>query len=188
MEPISAIATIMSLIGGAKSLFGKSEDPYQWNRDQFARLMAKIEKTFPQLRSQYQMQEAINRNILTRRETMSGATGGLPRNIVNQNINRAEIGSMRNLQNVLANLDQEKIRALESLMGMSLQMPPKDIDTSGEDLFSTGLQLAGTTESGDWDWLRKLFGAKTSGGPFKTSEGLENWLNMTNSWAVPKSL
>jgi len=173
MDPLTKISLGSTVIGGLKSLFQPKEDPYADIREEMQRIIAQIETEFPRLRGALRTREAVQRGGLVRRQQDFGAAAGLPENVVAQNINQAELGSMRNLDEALGRMDQQKMSTLERIAGLTGSLPPKPMDTSGQDLLGLGIQgLMAWAKPGDFDFLGKLFKKKLpSVGGFGASAG-----------------
>ena len=187
MDPLTMLQLGMTAYGGLKSLMEPTQDPYKWQREKMQQLIGKIEAEFPKLQESYRLREAQQRETMSRKMTDYGATTGMPQNVMAQNIQQGGLQSMRNLNELLGNLDMQKMNVLQSLTGLAGNVPPMPTDTSGQDLFSTGLQMLTSKPAGtEWDWLAKLLGSQTSVGPFKTPDALEQFLTQTGQWNLPK--
>lgn len=139
MDPLTAVAIGSTVVGGIKSLFGE-DDPYKKQRAQLRKLMAEIRSEFPQIFEGLKIQEAVQRGGMVRGIEDRGAAGGLPRNVIEQNVHRAEIGSGRNLLQALNEAKMNKIRTLENFANMITGVPPKQ-NTAGPQLLGGGLQM-----------------------------------------------
>jgi hypothetical protein len=154
------------LLGGAKTLFGGKQDPYADIRKQYQALLKQYQTQFPRMRSAITFRGGQQQGDLMNMLGSRGAAAGLPENVVQQNMNRAFVNAGQNTNEALANLDMQQNQAMANLAGMTLATPPKPVDTWGEDLLGTGIQMLLANknpngEDGGFDvlgWLKGLWG------------------------------
>ena len=156
----------LMLLGGAKTLFGKEQDPYADIRKQYQTLLGQIQTEFPRQRSALTFRGGQQQGDLVNRIGSRGAAAGLPENVVQQNMSRAFVDTGRNTNEALANLEGQQNAMKMNLLGATAAMPPKQVDTWGEDLLGTGIQMLLANKNpdggeGGFDllgWLKSISG------------------------------
>lgn len=155
----------LMLLGGAKMLFGGNQDPYADIRKQYQTLLKQYKTQFPKMRSAITYRGGQQQGDLMNQLGSRGAAAGLPENVVQQNMSRAFVNAGQNTNEALANLDMQENQAMANLAGMTLATPPKQVDTWGEDLLGTGIQMLLANKNpaggeGGFDllgWLKSLY-------------------------------
>ncbi len=185
MDPLTIMSLIATGVGGAKSLFGQDPDPTKFNREQMAKILEDIKAQFPKLEEAYRAQAAQSQNMLTRGAMMRGAGAGLPRNIVEQNINRGQQSVRQDLNAQLGQLEAQKLGTMQNVAQLYGSMPTPPVDNSGSQLLGLGIQgLSAFSQPGDWDWLSKLFG----GGGNQPATNPNIGLNMDRYYGPPQPM
>jgi len=144
----------MTTAGGIKSLFGADSDPYEQNRKPMLEIMEKIEAEFPKLAQVIKDRASVQASQLRNRMQDVGAAGGLPRNVVAQNMLSADLGVRGQMGEQLGKLDVLKMNTLQDMAGLAERLPPKPEDWSGAQLLGTGIQ--GLDKIDLAPWLQKL--------------------------------
>lgn len=145
------LPAVISSIG---SLLQGEQDPNKDIRERMNQLIARIEKEFPRAASAARIRESVQRGALERSIADRGAAGGLPRNVVQQNITEAGLGSRRNLDEYLENLRNQKLNAMMGVGGLVSATPQQPVNTGWQDLF--GISLYDLLSSGKLEQMLPL--------------------------------
>lgn len=193
MDPLSILSLVSAGVGGLTSLFGPKQDPHAQQRAEMQRLMAEIQAEFPDLSESLKTQSAQQSATMTRQIQDQGAAGGMPRNVIAQNVKQTQLGMSRNLMDALAKLKMQKVGTMQSLAGIAGNLPPTPVDTSGQDLLSLGIQGLGAFGfpgsggggGGPSQGIKDLFAP----GPRAVSDPLKNFAKpLSNYEQLMKSL
>ena len=121
--PLNLLPLVPMAVSAVGSLLQGSQDPDRWKREELKKLIEEIKTQFPQLEAAMRTREAVERGGMLRRISDVGAAGGLPRNVISQNITSTSLGSQRNLGEQLGQLDMRKMQLLQNLAGIIGQVP-----------------------------------------------------------------
>ena len=127
-----------TIASGLGSLIQGSQDPDRQRREKLEQLLDRIESQFPKMAGALRGREAVERWGMLRRLEDWGASGGVPRNVIDQRMVQGQLGSQRNLNEALARLDQMKLGSLQNIGSLIGAMPPEP-QSPWQDLFSMSL-------------------------------------------------
>ena len=130
---------IPTVLGGLRTLLQPDPDPYGPMREQMERILAQMEADLPKMRSGIRSRGEQRFEQIARILSDRGAAGGLPRNVIDQNIMRAKIGQDRLTEEALGQFDMAKQSQLGRIAGMYGAVPTKPQSTWGPDLMMLGL-------------------------------------------------
>ncbi len=156
MPLLETIGTGLSIFGGLKSLFEEDQDPGKERRDKQREVFELLKGLSTGSRGSGLQSDAFVQSAnLMRRITDASAAAGGPRSLGVQNLALAGSEGNRNLLNALAwfrnQRDQQNLQRFSLMSRLAGDFEPEQLDTSAEDLFSTGIQLLTSGAEGGGD-------------------------------------
>ncbi len=146
MFGIDDLMGLLSIGGGLKSLLSPDQDPYAAQRDAINKQLSDLSSG--RMANAIQMRGDRATSELSRKLEDQAAASGLPSNVLAQTLLRASTEGNMNTEQALAQNEQDVLARKAQLLGM---LPPTQVDNSGAQLLSTGLQ--GLNAFGSPSWL-----------------------------------